>query len=390
MKASKRWLSAALACALTASVSISAVLALPAPEPLADFRIDASDIDVSDFVLTLEVYQPNEAGIFQTADTAEYSCKLNRVTEDAGFYIQPKTDGILVTVDYLADLNGDGVYDLLDGDNSPIRDSMDSQGKLSQDEAYPLIVGQTYILSAELLSDRYNQAIQAGAQALGQETNPQKFPLCQVTLHRVDPTDGQDYEQLYYLELYGKILVPIDLSPNQWYYNAVEYGLTQGYFTGMEDGRFGPDEPLTRAQLAQVLWAADGSLDAEGAVFSDVASNDWFYPAVSWCQQEGLIAGYDGDVFAPYSLLTREQLASILHRYARYTGSNLSANVDLSVYTDYEDISPWAYNSMRWAMTNRLLIDSDNALRPGDTVSRAELAAALYAYDINLGLRSTR
>lgn len=390
MKASRRWLSAALACALTSSVSISAALAIPAPEPLADFRIDASDIAVSDLDLTLEVYRQDETGTFQTVDTAEYSCKLNRVTEDAGFYIQPKTDGILVMVDYLADLDGDGVYDLLDGGNSPIRDSIDSQGMLSQDGASPLTVGQTYILSAELLSNRYNQAVQAGAQALGQETNPQKFPLCQVTLQRADPTDGQDYEQLYYLELYGQILVPTDLSPNQWYYSAVEYGLTQGYFTGMEGGRFGPDEPLTRAQLAQVLWAADGSLDADGAAFSDVTSNDWFYPAVSWCQQEGLIAGYDGDAFAPYRLLTREQLASILYRYARYTGSNLNSNVDLSVYTDYEDISPWAYTSMRWAMTNRLLIDSDNALRPGDTVSRAELAAALYAYDINLGLRGTR
>lgn len=386
MKMFRQWMAATLALALTASLSISSILAAPPAESFADFRIDAANIDVPDRTLSVAVYQPDEAGVFQASGTIEYTCKLNQVTEDASFYIQPKVDGVHVRVDYLADLNGDGVYELLDG----LWDTPNQQGTLSQGENSALTFGQTCIMSAEMLSGRYKLAVDSGSQALGQDVPDSNFPLCRITLHRTDPADGQDYEQLYYLEIHGRILLPSDISPDQWYYSAVEYGLDQGYFSGMEDGLFHPEEPLNRAQLAQVLWVADGSLESKDAGFSDVSPDDWFYQAVSWCQQEKIIAGYDNSTFAPHAPLSREQLASILYRYARYSSASLRTNADLSVYTDYEDISPWACNSMRWAVTNRLLIDSDNTLRPGATVSRAELAAALYAYDINLGLRGTR
>ena len=157
----------------------------------------------------------------------------------------------------------------------------------------------------------------------------------------------------------------------------------------MEDGRFRPDDPLSRGQLAQVLWTVGGCLESDGSRFSDAAPGDWYYPAVSWCQQVGLIAGYEDGTFAPDTPLTREQLASILYRYARYAGSSLRATADLSQYNDHQAISPWAGDSMRWAVSNRLLTAEDNALRPADTVSRGELAAALYAYDINLGNRNS-
>ena len=74
---------------------------------------------------------------------------------------------------------------------------------------------------------------------------------------------------------------------------------------------------------------------------------------------------------------------------AQYSGSSLRTNASLSVYEDRDDVSSWAYNSVCWAMTNRLLTTSEHLLRPGETVTRAELASALYSYDINLGARST-
>ena len=388
MKTFKRRMAAGLAAVLAASV-----LTIPglAAEPFADFRIDAANIDVPERVISVERFQPDEAGGFRSAGTAEYNCKLNRVTEDASFYIQPKADGAGVVVDYLADLDGDGSYELIDSDSSPMRDTLDQKSILSaaaEGSYAPLTNGQTYIVSAESLSSRYQQAIQLGTRTLGLEkAAQQRFPMCRVTLRRADNSQGYE-QQTYYLELYGKVLIPSDVSPNQWYYSAVEYGLAQGYFSGMEDGRFGPDDPLNRAQLAQVLWTVGGSLESEGSRFSDVSPDDWFYHAVSWCQQEGLIAGYADRTFLPDSPLTREQLASILYRYARYVGSSLRTNADLSQYDDCEEVSSWARDSLRWAMTNRLLTVSDNALRPSDTVSRAELASALYAYDINLGARS--
>ena len=388
MNAFKRWMSAGLAAVLTASV-----LTIPGltAESFADFRIDAANIDVPERVISVERYQSDETNALQPAGTTEYTCKLNRVTEDASFYIQPKSEGVSVVVDYLADLNGDGTYELMDSDSSPMRDTLDQKSILSaviDSPGITLTNGETYIVSAESLSSRYHQALQHGAQALGLEkVSPQSFPLCRITLRR--PGDNQDYErQTYYLELYGKVLIPSDVFPSQWYYSAVEYGLAQGYFSGMEDGRFGPDEPLNRAQLAQVLWTVGGCLEAEGSRFSDTAPDDWFYHAVSWCQQEGLIVGYADGTFLPDNPLTREQLVSILYRYARYAGSSLRATADLSQYDDCDEVSAWARDSLRWAMTNCLLTVSDNSLRPSDTVSRAELASAFYSYDINLGAHS--
>jgi len=133
----------------------------------------------------------------------------------------------------------------------------------------------------------------------------------------------------------------------------------------------------------------DGCLEAEGSSFSDVEPDDWFARAVSWCQEKELISGHADGAFLPDAPLTREQLAAILYRYAQYSGSSLRTNASLSVYEDRDDVSSWAYNSVCWAMTNRLLTTSDHLLRPGETVTRAELASALYSYDINLGARST-
>ena len=111
--------------------------------------------------------------------------------------------------------------------------------------------------------------------------------------------------------------------------------------------------------------------------FPDVPKTEWYYPYVTDLTTSGVLGGYEDGTFAPDTLLTREQMASILYRYARYAGSSLRATADLSQYDDHQAISPWAGDSMRWAVSNRLLTAEDNALRPADTVSRGELAAAL-------------
>ena len=180
------------------------------------------------------------------------------------------------------------------------------------------------------------------------------------------------------------MLIPFDVSPSDWYYAAVGFVLSRGYFSGASSGLFLPNGQLSRAQLAQVLWAMSGSPKAQDTQFSDVASTDWFYKAVSWCQQEGLIAGYSSGIFAPNALLSREQMATILYRYAQYDGVSLLASADLSQFSDGADTALWAAESMRWAVTHDIISTFDNALHPGAIVSRAELAAALYSYELNL------
>ena len=397
MSAFKRWTAAALALTLTLALaaSVSPVLAVPAAEPFADFRIDASDMDVPDRTLSIDLYRRSGDGSFlPAADTADsnstLSCKVNQVTEDAAFYIQPKADGVRAMVDYLTDVNGDGLYELLDGGDNPAWDALDPLNNLVPGESTPLVSGQTYIMSAEMLSRRFEEASEARAQEWGLENSGQTFPLCRVTLRHTDEADGQEYEQLYYLEICGQILTPPDVPRDQWYYGAVEYSLVQGWFNGQEDGSFGPDGPLSRAQLAQVLWRVEGcpvlrevedDQAAETPDFIDVLSIDWFSQAAAWCRQEGLITGYTDGTFLPNAPLTREQLASVLQRYAAYAGHGGPPLADaLDQYSDTESVSSWAYDSMCWAVSNRLLPVFDNVLRPGDTVTRAELAFALYTF----------
>lgn len=382
MHAYKRRTAAALSLALTLSLSIGSTLAVPAPEPFADFRIDAAAMEAPERTLSVGLLLPDEAGLLQAGDVQNYDCRVNQVTGDATFYIQSRTDGVWVTVDYLTDTDGDGLYELLEGGDTPSWDSLTAQGGLVRGGNEALTPWQTYILSAQALADRFDEAVQSRAHLLEAEDPVSTWPLCRVTLSRADP-DGQTYEQLYYLEIFGDELIPWDVPRGAPYRRAVEYGLARGWFTGLEDGSFGPGLPLNRAQLAQVLWTVGGCQQAQPVSFTDAQPGDWYYPAVCWCQREGIIVGYGDGSFLPDTSLTREQLAAFLHRYAQSAGAvrtNPFFLADLSQYGDEGEISPWAYDSVRWAVSSRLLAPAaDGALRPGDTVTRAELAEALYA-----------
>lgn len=396
IKRYRRWTTALLSAVLAAALTVSPGLALPADTSFAEFRIDAAGNDIQDRSLSVDLYRRDGDGLFQVDDHVEYTCRLNRATRDASFFIQPKVDGVWVTVDYLTDIDGNGTYELLDGGDSPAWDVMDLQGGLAlqQSAAAPaLSTEETYILSPELLVRRSQEAVQArsaaGASPItsGQSALQQEFPLCMVKLHYTDPAGGEEHLQTYYLEIYDSILIPFDVSPGDWYYEAVKFVLSRGYFSGSDNGSFDPDSNLTRAQLAQVLWTMGGSQNARMSQFSDVAPGDWFYQAAAWCQQEGLISGYDISTFAPNDPLSREQMISILYRYANYSGSSPEAAGDLSRFSDLEDVSPWAVESFRWAVAGKIIAGADGALNPGAVVSRAELAAALYAYCGSQGIK---
>lgn len=396
MKTMKRWLAAALLTALALSNSISSGLAASVDSPFAEFRIDASGMDISDQEISVDIYRRDSGGQFQKDSRRQYSCRLNRVTSDASLFIQANGEGVWVTVDYLTDVNGDGVYELLSDETDPVWDQMDAQGVLGNSRA-TLARNQLYILSPDDLVSRSRQAFQdrsiGGACALdvGQDAaSGQGFPLCMVRLHRTDPADSQSYEQTYYLQIYGSVLIPFDVSPSDRFYQAVEFVLDQGYFSGVDSGHFLPDGQLTRAQMAQVLWTVGGSRQGARAQFFDVPPSSWFYQAVCWCQEENLIAGYSNNTFAPGDPLTREQMFTILYRYAQYAGSSLRVTASLTRFSDQSQVSPWAVDALCWAVTNGLISGTGDTLGPGEVVTRAELAAALYSYELNLGLTAHR
>lgn len=145
-----------------------------------------------------------------------------------------------------------------------------------------------------------------------------------------------------------------DADPSQWYHDALDWAIVHGVLNGFDDtGLMEPDSPITRAQMARVLWNAEGLPQANGEpiVFSDVSDTDWFAPAVAWASSEGIFEGYAGtDLFGPNDVLTREQAAAVLMRWEQLRGFDVSARADLSSFPDANGASDWAVEYLSWAV----------------------------------------
>lgn len=149
-----------------------------------------------------------------------------------------------------------------------------------------------------------------------------------------------------------------------WYYEAVEYGLAQGFFSGTGEDSFSPRHGHT-AQLAQILWRLGGSEEGREVSFTDVSSGDWFLDAACWCAQEGVMSGVGDQRFGPNQVLSREQLALILYQYARRTGLQMEGGQSLALFTDGPSTSSWAREALGWAVDHQLLSGyEDGSLHP--------------------------
>mgnify|MGYP001041834842 FL=1 len=383
--------------ALLLSLALAGSLTLPAfaaeTPSFADFRIDAAAWDFPQQTVSIHVYRPNQSGSLQVDDALLHSCTLNRVTGDASFYIQPNAAGVWVTVDFLTDLNGDGVYELVDSDDPDTRWTLAAQNDtplLPAQEVQPLAEDEIYVLSARDLSRgaqvaalERSAAGGAGALDAGLDASAQpNLPLCLVNLHRADAA-GEEQIQSYYLKIYDKVLTPDDLSPGAPYYDAVEFCLAKGYLSNTGSGAFSPDLLVDRAQLSQILWRMGGSLSAPAVQFDDVTADDWYRDAVSWCFQEGIMTGQSDTSFGAAATLTREQMALIFFQFAgRSLPEMESASHVLDKFSDQDKVSSWAQPGLEWAVANGLLTGyEDGTIRPNTGVTRASMAEMLYAYD---------
>ena len=124
---------------------------------------------------------------------------------------------------------------------------------------------------------------------------------------------------------------------------------------------------------------------AGASSFDDTATKDWFYDAVNWAAKNDLVAGYGNRRFGPNNAVTREQLAAIMNKYTQFKRYTSAAKADLSQFNDRGQISKWATESMQWAVGNKLLSGVGNrTLQPKGTATRAQLAVILKAYDENI------
>ena len=178
-----------------------------------------------------------------------------------------------------------------------------------------------------------------------------------------------------------------DVSKRDWYYDDVVYVYRKGYMDGMSSTRFGGELNTTRGQIVTILWRLTGEPRAtKRNPFTDVSSSQYYYDAISWAYDAGVVDGFDAHTFKPDQNVTREQLAAILYRYAEYMNLSTSGSAYLAKYRDADKIANWAYDAMAWA-NYRGLINGTSATRidPKGYATRAQIAAILHRFAVEYG-----
>ncbi len=173
-----------------------------------------------------------------------------------------------------------------------------------------------------------------------------------------------------------------DLSRDAWYHQCVDYALENDVMTGMGGGIFSPNGTLTRAEAVTVLWKLENRPQVSYQLnFDDVAEGEWFTEMVRWAVSKKIMAGNGDGTFGPNSPITREQLAAILYRYAAYKKYDVSAKGNLSSFTDASKISGWANEAMQWAYGTKLMQgNGDGTINPSGNTKRCEFASMIMKF----------
>ena len=175
----------------------------------------------------------------------------------------------------------------------------------------------------------------------------------------------------------------LDVSRVDWFYYDVRYVCENGLMNGTSRNRFSPYGTATRGMLVTILYRMENEPRCFGsAAFSDVKPGAYYEKAVVWASQNNIVSGYTDGTFRPDAPVTREQLASILYRYTLYRGQDVSAGetTSLSGYGDAQAVSSYALPAMRWACGTGILQGANGKLNPSGLATRAQLAAMLHRY----------
>ncbi len=222
-----------------------------------------------------------------------------------------------------------------------------------------------YQVGAVAVTDRFGDAVAVTEQADGTYTFT--MPNGQVTV----------------TVTFGQAPLPFhDVTEGDWFYDAVRYAYENGLMDGVGDNLFAPNSQTTRAQLVTILYRLEGEPEVSGTSgFSDVAAGIWYTDAVAWAAANGIVNGTTDTTFAPGEDITREQLVTVLYRYAEAKGYDVSARADLSAYPDADQIQSYAAESVAWAVAEGLIQGfEDNTLRPAGNATRAQIATILMRF----------
>ena len=178
-----------------------------------------------------------------------------------------------------------------------------------------------------------------------------------------------------------------DTDSASWYHDGVHFCVETGLMKGVSEGTFDPEGSTTRAMLAMMLWRLEGTPVVNYAMtFEDVESDQWYTEAVRWASSNGIVLGYSDTAFGPEDDLTREQIAVILYRYAQYKGIDVSINENSNFlsFNDFFFVSEYALPGMMWALQKRLIMGVGWDLTPHAAASRAETALILFRFCKNI------
>ena len=171
-----------------------------------------------------------------------------------------------------------------------------------------------------------------------------------------------------------------DAGTTAWYHDGVHYCIENGLMSGYGSGLFGPNDALTRAELAQILYNKEGQPGVTGgSVFTDVADGAWYTSAVTWAAANGIVTGYGNGLFGPNDPITREQLAAMLWRYAEFKDCDTTqGGMSIREFNDYGSVSGYAMDAMTWAVNAGVIGGyEDQTLRPQAGATRAQAAQML-------------
>lgn len=173
-----------------------------------------------------------------------------------------------------------------------------------------------------------------------------------------------------------------DIRSTDWCYPYVKYVYDNGLFAGTSATTFEPNTAMTRGMFVTVLWAREGRPEGKNCYFSDLEA-DWYREAVSWAAAEGIVGGYSKECFGPEDAITREQMAAILYNYAGYKGMDTVPSGLLVMFKDAAEVSKYAVTAMKWAVGHKLMAGTNAGLEPKSTATRAQVAVVLKAFNEN-------
>ncbi|MGI6205205.1 MAG: S-layer homology domain-containing protein [Anaerovoracaceae bacterium] len=177
-----------------------------------------------------------------------------------------------------------------------------------------------------------------------------------------------------------------DVNADRWSRSAVEYVYNNGIFAGTSEDTFSPEVVMNRAMFVTILYRMEGSPAVTGnSPFKDVSSGQYYSDAVKWASDNGIVSGYDADTFGPNDDVTREQMAAIFYRYANYKNYDVSASSDLSSFTDASSISSYAIDSVKWAVGAGIISGmTDGTLQPQGGATREQTASITQRFVENV------